>query len=591
MLKPSYFSLLAGLLLLLTNAASSQSQPSAPATEQASSQTPAGSPPAPSQASEALRVSTRLVLVDVVVLDPKGLPVTDLKAEDFSLREEGASQKIKIFTFQPPAQAEATNSAPKLPPNMTSNVPTYQANRTLNVILLDGLNTDIAGQKLVKQEMIKVLEKLPAGQPVAVYGLSMKLRLLQDFTTDPTLLKQAVASLKGHSSPVLEGGQPYIDTSVTDAFASMGLDNLVGQIQLFQEENTTAQTDARVQITLAALNSLARMLAGYAGRKNLIWRSSAFPSQLLSSNFGMRGNSPGRDYSDEIQRTSNALSNARVAVYPVDARALVNSSVYSASDNPSARGGWAPPRTGSDRPGGGAELSKFSDDELARHTTMSSVAEETGGRAFLRTNDLEKAIREGLSDGATYYTLGYYPEDKNWNGKFRRIAVKVERQGIKLRFRQGYFASDPNGYTKIDPKKQATELVQAFSPDYPISTALPFRAQVIPPAEKSDGKILIRYGIDAHKLGFEMKDGLEYASVDCAVQAFRLKGSALPLKSNTFAAKLKPEEYQLIMQRFFPCDQTLELAPGEYVLRLGVRDNATGFIGTANTRLTVPPKP
>jgi hypothetical protein len=54
---------------------------------------------------------------------------------------------------------------------------------------------------------------------------------------------------------------------------------------------------------------------------------------------------------------------------------------------------------------------------------------------------------------------------------------------------------------------------------------------------------------------------------------------------------LKPEEYQLIMQRFFPCDQTLELAPGEYVLRLGVRDNATGFIGTANTRLTVPPKP
>jgi VWFA-related protein len=590
MLKPSYFSILACLLLLLTNAASSQSQPSAPAMQRASSQAQAGNPRAPSQASDVLRVTTRLVLVDVVVLDHKGLPVTDLKAEDFSLQEEGASQKINIFTFQPPAQAEATNSAPKLPPNMTSNVPTYQANRTLNVILLDGLNTDIAAQKLVKQQMIKVLEKLPAGQPVAVYGLSTKLRLLQDFTTDPTLLKQAVAGLKGHSSPVLEGGQPYIDMSVTDALASMGLDNLVAQIQLFQDENTTAQTDARVQITLASLNSLARMLAGYPGRKSLIWLSSAFPGQLLSSSIGMRGNSQGRDYSDEIQRTSNALSNARVAVYPVDARALVNSSVYSASDNPSARGGWATPRTSSDRPGGGEELSKGSDDELARHTTMSSVAEETGGRAFLRTNDLEKAIREGLSDGATYYTLGYYSEDKNWNGKFRRIAVKVERPGTKVRFRQGYFASDPNGYTKIDPKKQATELSQALSMDYPISTALPFRAQVIPPAEKSDGKILIRYAIDAHKLGFELKDGLEYANVDCAVQAFRLKGSPLPLQSNNFAAKLKPEEYKLIMERFFPCSQTLELSPGEYVFRLGVRDNATGFIGTANVRVTVPPK-
>jgi VWFA-related protein len=590
MLKPSYSSLLAGLLLLLTNAASSQSQPSAPATQQASSQAQAGNPPAPSQASDVLRVTTRLVLVDVVVLDHKGLPVTDLKAEDFSLQEEGASQKINIFTFQAPAQTEATNSAPKLPPNMTSNVPTYQASRTLNVILLDGLNTDIAAQKLVKQQMIKVLEKLPAGQPVAVYVLSTKLRLLQDFTTDPTLLKQAVAGLKGHSSPVLEGGQPYIDMSVTDAFASMGLDNLVAQIQLFQDENTTAQTDARVQITLASLNSLARMLAGYPGRKSLIWLSSAFPGQLLSSSIGMRGNSSARDYSDEIQRTSNALSNARVAVYPVDARALVNSSVYSASDNPSARGGWATPRTASDRPGGGEELSKGSDDELARHTTMSSVAEETGGRAFLRTNDLEKAIREGLSDGTTYYTLGYYSEDKNWNGKFRRIAVKVERPGTKVRFRQGYFASDPNGYTKIDPKKQAIELSQALSMDYPISTALPFRAQVIPPAEKSDGKILIRYAIDAHKLGFELKDGLEYASVDCAVQPFRLKGSPLPLQSNNFAAKLKPEEYKLIMERFFPCSQTLELSPGEYVFRLGVRDNATGFIGTANVRVTVPPK-
>lgn len=220
---------------------------------------------------------------------------------------------------------------------------------------------------------------------------------------------------------------------------------------------------------------------------------------------------------------------------------------------------------------------------------MNSMAEETGGKAFYNTNELDTAVRAGIEDGATYYTLGYYPEDKNWDGKFRRILVKVDRPGIKLRYRQGYFAADPKGYSKIDAKKQAMDLGQALSLDYPISTALLFQAVVLPPSEKTENKVLIRYGIDAHALGFELQDdGLQHASVDCAVQPFTLKGSPLTPRASTFSAGLKPEQFQLVMQRFLPCNQTLDLAPGEYVLRLGVRDNTTGLIGTANARVTVP---
>jgi VWFA-related protein len=593
MLKLGWIRVVPVLLFVLLVTALSESQTATPSTPQASPQAAQpGSLPSPSpQPAAVVRVTTRLVLVDVVALDKKGSPLTDLKAEDFSLQEEGSDQKIKVFSFQQPSGTNGDSGPVKLPASMVTNLPTYKTDRALNVILLDALNTNVVSQKYIRQEMIKFLEKVPAGQPVAVYALSSRLLLLQDFTTDPTLLKQAIASLKGHNSPVLDNGAPYLDAASTSALMEMGMQAMIQQIQLFQQENTAMMTDRRVEITLTALKSLARTLAGYPGRKNLIWMSSAFPGQLLSISRGMRDQSSNRDYADEVERTANALNNARVAVYPVDA-GLAVSGVFSSGSNTDSNGNYLG-RTAMGIGGSmNTELSRTSDDELARHTTMNSIAEETGGKAFYHTNDLESAMRNSIEDGATYYTLGYYPENKNWDGKFRRIALKVNRPGVKLRFRQGYFASDPRGYSKTDAKKQAMDLGQALSIENPISTALLFRAQVIPPSEKTQNKVLIYYGIDAHAMGFELRDdGLQHASIDCAAQPFTAKGNPLPPQGQPFSAGLKPEDFQTVMQKFFPCNLTLDLAPGDYTLRLAVRDNATGLIGTANAKVTVPPGP
>jgi hypothetical protein len=237
----------------------------------------------------------------------------------------------------------------------------------------------------------------------------------------------------------------------------------------------------------------------------------------------------------------------------------------------------------------GAELDRTSDELLAAHSTMNSVAEMTGGKAFYGRNDIDKAIREGLEDGETYYTLGYYPENKDWNGKFRKVVVTVNHQGAKLRYRLGYFAVDPKGYQKLPPRQQAMDLGKALSLDVPVATALTFQASAAPVSDTTGNKTLIRFGVDAHPLGFELQDdGLEHASVDCAAQAYNLKGEPVQVRASTFAIGLKPEQFQLVMQRFLPCNQSLELGPGEYVLRLGVRDNTTGLIGTANARVTVP---
>jgi VWFA-related protein len=571
-------------------------------------QNPAPGPTSGQQSPPTLRVTTRLVLVDIVALDHKGLPVADLKADDFTLREEGSQQKLRVFSFQQPGMTEGERSSDaaktepvKLPPNMFTNVPTYKADRTLSVILLDGLNVDLANQKFVRQEMIKYLAKLPAGQPVAVFALGLKLRLLQDFTTDPSLLKQAVQSSKGHASQVMDNpatGQasPYLAGAANAALSEMGLQNMLNQITLYQQENVAAQTDLRVSLTMNALKALARTLAGYPGRKNLIWVTSAFPAQIFtmlsfsSDTAATRSGGPLlSNYSAEIERISNDLSNARVAVYPVDARALVNHDVYSSLSNTDSTGNYLG-RTATGGIGAmGRELDRTPDDQLATHSTMNSVAEETGGKAFYNTNNLDEAIRDGIQDGATYYTLGYYPDNKDWNGKFRKLVISVKRSGVKLRYRQGYFAVNPTGYTKLDAKTQAADLGQAMSLDYPVSTALLFRAVPLPSPDNAVNKITINFGVDAHNLGFESQDdGLQRASVDCVAQAFTLKGEPVAARASTFAIALKPEQYQLVMQRFLPCNQTLELQPGEYVLRLGVRDNSTGLIGTANARITVP---
>ena len=586
---------------------------------QAQQAAPAPSPsPAPATTLPTLKVSTRLVVVDVVAVDGKGHPITDLKADDFSVLEEGSNQSIKVFSFQQPAPADQPQQPPaKLPGNMVTNVPTYKPNRTMSVLLLDGLNTENKDQKYARQEMLKYLAKLPAGQPVAVFVLGNRLRMIQDFTTDPQMLKEAVAKLKDSSSPTLQT-DPNISAAAAASLVEMNIPSMLAQMQLFQRENQVAQTDLRVQMTMNALMALARTLAGYPGRKNLIWISSAFPADMFMDTQGIFSGSAQRQeaamsthsYSDATERLANALSNARVAVYPVDTHGVSNYGVYSSLSNTDSNGNYlghtATGRTGSSTLEGnsamGAELGKTTDALQAAHSTMNTVAERTGGRAFYNTNDLTGAIRDGIEDGSAYYTLGYYPENKDWNGKFRKIVVKLNRPGVKLHYREGYMATDPRGYLKMDPKQQAMDFGQALNLENPVATGLPFKSALILPSEKTANKLIVNFGVDAHALSFELQDdGLQHTSVDCAVQVFNDKGNPVrEVQAQNFSAALKPEQYQMVMQKFFPCNQALQLDPGSYMLRLGVRDNTTGLIGTVNAPVTIaanttsaaaPPKP
>ena len=109
--------------------------------------------------------------MDVIALDHKGVPVADLKADDFTLQEENKPQRIRVFNFQQAAQGQPAVMAPAtLPASRITNMPRFKTNSALNVLLLDGINVTNANQKYAREQMLKFLEKLPAGQPLAVYA-------------------------------------------------------------------------------------------------------------------------------------------------------------------------------------------------------------------------------------------------------------------------------------------------------------------------------------------------------------------------------------------------------------------------------------
>ena len=146
------------------------------------------STPAPS-----FKAKSRLVLVDVVATNNKGEPVTGLKKEDFEVLEDGKAQAISTFEEHkgvPPTQLKL----PPMPPGVYTNFPLVQAADSVDVLLLDALNTQTRDQAYVRSQMLKYLKTIPPNTRVAVFTLASRLRMLQGMTTDSSELLAAVNS-------------------------------------------------------------------------------------------------------------------------------------------------------------------------------------------------------------------------------------------------------------------------------------------------------------------------------------------------------------------------------------------------------------
>lgn len=574
-------------------------------------------PSAASEATPVFRATTRLVLLDVVVTDHHGQFIPGLKTGDFTILEDGKPQKVSAFSVHVSPSAEQRRSPLQLPPHLYSNF-TYlpgESDRPVTIVLLDMLNTSSQDQQYARKQMIQFLKGLPPGRPVALFTLTSNLKMVQGFTGDSsTLVAAANAILTNASlltSPEAQTQQEEIgattlesiagpsSTGPTPQNATMPIAPIGQAIRDALVSEDVFQKLELMNMTLNALDVLARAVAGYPGRKNLLWLSAEFPitfgpdlnpynqaSSPFNENVKNETNHQVHDLHNEappVLQTASLLAAAQMAVYPIDVRGVIN------------------PGTGIDTSTSTTNLSNLAlQNETASanlrqttavwdaHEAMSDIARETGGEALYGTNDIKGALSRGLEEGSSYYTLAYSPANRDWNGKYRKIEVKTPASGAKLTYRRGYYALPQTDYTG---DKAAAAMKSALKFSVPEFTMLFVKVQVLPP-DAEHKSVRIDYAVDAHDLTFiDGSDQRKHASVDFVATAWDKDLKLAAHAAETTDTTLRPDAYQQVMKTGFPFHQELELQPGAYTLRLGVLDRGNRKIGTVDVPMTIPGKP
>jgi len=296
-------------------------------------QTPAPAAPVAQGSVPLLKENVRAVVVDVVVTKGEQ-PIAGLHQQDFQVIEDGKPQAIDFFEEHtakslPPG---ALPPMPKMPPDVYTNVPPVPENDSVNVLLLDSLNTEKADQAYVHQQILNFLKTMPPGVRCAIFMLGSKLRFVQGFTTDTSVLTAALNDKKNGVSPEKDSSSrsrsdAQADKDRIDTMVMMSNGHMtagIGAIEEAQTEIGDFQYARRTAMTLEALQYLARYLGGVPGRKNLIWFASAFPVNVFPSAAQKDAMNNARVYVGEVKKTADLLTVSKVAVYPIGAEGMMN---------------------------------------------------------------------------------------------------------------------------------------------------------------------------------------------------------------------------------------------------------------------------
>jgi VWFA-related protein len=541
--------------------------------------------PKPATSSETIRTQTRLIAVDVVVLDSHGDPVRGLKKDDFQIFEEhNRQQAIAKFEFVDLLASGRQSAGDLASATIFSNELSGDPTIAPTVLLMDALNTDISNQVRVRQKMLSLLKTLSSTTPVAVFSLSHTLRIMQSFSTDPSVLRAAVDKTL-RSVPIEQNPQDDADSPSNQALdLNGGQENQATRaLEDFEAMTYEAQMAIRVDETTSAMIQIAKYLGGYSGRKNLIWFSEAFPSWIEpSADFGSNPFNGSASYGDKIRAAAEALTDARVAVYPVDAQGLAVDQLYSTAQNPhinrqNAGAGFA------------GQLTRQNAQRLDQQGTMDDVAETTGGRTCKNTNDLSGCVQSALRDGAVYYELGYYPEGIAWDGRFHKILIKTTEHGLKLTYRRGYFATEPQSSAARQNPQDL--LKQACASPLP-STSIALKVLPIEP-EQSRGPATqpapSRYllNVSPSGLSFQMVEGLRHLDLQMAICEFDPEGNSFQFFSRDLSRAVPDDVFRAWQEQGIRSIFDYAAKPDDLRLRFAVLDVPSGEMGS----LDVPAHP
>jgi len=516
-----------------------------------------------------LKTESNEVQVDVRVTDRRGNLVTNLKSSDFHVFEDGVKQPLTSFSLDDVQKLQAAQASSGVPATidlgkLSPGQPTARATENHRLIVLffdltsmpvaDAMRSLNAAGQFAKSQMT------PADL-VAVVTYATRLQVVQDFTNSRAAIARALHSIQTGESAEL---------SQTGAEGETGTTNSMGRTVVNQDvadSFTPDETEFNIfnsDEKLAALQSLAEMLQVLPGRKSVIHFSSGMERTGLENQAQLRA-------------TESATNRADVSIYTMDTRGLV-----------------ALP------PGGDASMAApsgtaiYTNQAIASNVTklhggretLAALSSDTGGRTFYDMNNFAPAFRQVQNDSSVYYLLAYSPSNTTADGRFRRIRVEVDRPGLKVEARPGYFA--PKSYRQFSREDKNLQLRQALDQDTPFLD-LPMAVQAsyfledghhytVMLAAKIPGSVL-------SSLGKKRRPQTEFDFV------WRVKdknGRTAGFLRDTLRMKISNQEYEKILKSNVLYQGHLTLPPGTYDLKVVARENGSGKMGSFESSLNLP---
>jgi VWFA-related protein len=513
-----------------------------------------------------LRIDVELVQVDAVVTDSRGRHVTDLRPEEFEIRQDGRRQKITHVSFiagspTPPARNKAKTAPTErmLPPSATLGAKEVQRTYAL---VVDDLGLSFESTARVRSALKRFVdEDMQPNDLVAVLTTGRGAAAFQQFTSDKRILHAAIERLRGNlNSRVGGSADPGGFTPIVDEHD-----------QEWARQHFTSGTLGAVQYIVGGLR-------GLPGRKSVI---------LFSQNLPMdRFESP--RLTERLRHLADAANRSGVVIYTVDVRPLAAPAGFAADSR-------RPPIVESERP-----VDRIQRDQRAKARFLDSqaglyyLARETGGLFLKDDNDLAKLARQSIEDQSGYYLIGYRPEPGTFEQVrgaplFHRINVKVLRPGTQVRTRTGFLGT-PDIPESNAPRTRGDSIAAAFASPFH-ATEVPVRLTSWFDDEPEGGpSILSMVHIDAKSLYFaEEADGWRKAVVDVITVAVGEAGPSVNRLDRTYTVRARGPVYESLLKEGLMYTTTHPLKVlGPFQYRVVVRDAMSGRIGSANQFVEVP---
>jgi VWFA-related protein len=523
-----------------------------------------GTPLSSQQKSDyTVRVESELVLVNVTVKDKSGNIIRNLKPEDFTILENNKSQKVVSFDIenmdavasQDVSQAKPldSSSAPNSPADTnaaSTNSQNQFKDRRLIILFFDlsSMEPDEIDRAITSAEHY-VDTQMAAADLVSIVSLGSSLLVNQDFTSDHELLKKQLQAFGEGSGQGFEEGT----TGTTEGTPDTG--------QPFTADDTEYNifnTDRRLE----ALRSVAEKLSHVQQKKSLIYFSNGMDRT-------------GIENQSELRAATNAAVRSNMAIYTMDLRGLQALVAGGEAQNASLRGTSAY---------SGQSMMNALNSNFTTQETLVTLASDTGGRAFLDSNDFTQVFKGVQQDTSTYYLLGYHSTNPAKDGRYRRISVQVNVPGAKIDFRRGYYA--PADYQHSTKEDKEVQLQQELASELPVTDLPLYLGAAYFRLEANKFFIPISLVVPGSQIPFTRSSDRDKATLD--VIGVVLDNEHHPLTSIRDTVKLAVDTSSEVRKKNVQYDNGFSLPPGKYHLKFVVRENETGRMGSFETDLEIP---